>query len=138
MNIAITIIEPTASKAATAAIAEIPLVSLSDGLHLLKTSLEPITQATKGTEARDILMGQLFGVAALVRAMSARLAGGEIELADAIDFASVVAQDVAALAKSKTYLAESACAVILEMMLKCLKESLWGLSWEITALNLRH
>jgi DNA polymerase phi len=102
--------------ALTAAIAEIPLVSLSDGLRLLKTSLEPITQATKGTEARDILMGQLFGVAALVRAMSARLAGGEIELADAIDFASVVAQDVAALAKSKTYLAESACAVILEIV----------------------
>tara|TARA_B110000977_G_scaffold21250_1_gene25502 strand:+ start:17225 stop:21355 length:4131 start_codon:yes stop_codon:yes gene_type:complete len=101
--------------ALTAAFAEIPLVSLSDGLKLLKTSLEPITQATKGTEARDILMGQLFGIAALVRAMSARLEAGKITLTQAVDFAATVAQEVATLAKSKTYLAESASAVILEI-----------------------
>ena len=46
--------------ALTAAFTEIPLVSLPDGLKLLKSSLEPITQSTKGAEARDILMGQLF------------------------------------------------------------------------------
>ena len=101
--------------ALTAAFSEIPLVSLPDGLKLLKTSLEPITQATKGSEARDILMGQLFGVAALVRAMAARLAAGEIRRQDAVDFGAATAEEVSALAKSKAYLAESASAVILEI-----------------------
>ena len=102
--------------ALTAAFSEIPLVSLPDGLKLLKTSLEPITQATKGSEARDILMGQLFGVAALVRAMAARLAAGEMGRKEAVDFAAAVAEEVSALAKSKAYLAESASAVIVEIL----------------------
>ena len=101
--------------ALTAAFSEIPLVSLPDGLKLLKTSLDPITQATKGSEARDILMGQLFGVAALVRAMAARLAAGEMGRKEAVDFAAAVAEEVSALAKSKAYLAESASAVIVEI-----------------------
>ena len=101
--------------ALTAAFSEIPLVSLPDGLKLLKTSLDPITQATKGSEARDILIGQLFGVAALVRAMAARLAAGEMGLKEAVDFAAAVAEEVSALAKSKAYLAESASAVIVEI-----------------------
>jgi DNA polymerase phi len=101
--------------ALTAAFSEIPLVSLPDGLKLLKTSLDPITQATKGSEARDILMGQLFGVAALVRAMAPRLAAGEIGRKEAVDFAAAVAEEVSALAAAKAYLAESASAVILEI-----------------------
>ena len=64
--------------ALTAAFTEIPLVSLPDGLKLLKSSLEPITQSTKGAEARDILMGQLFGIAALVRAMATRFKSGDL------------------------------------------------------------
>ena len=101
--------------ALTAAFSEIPLVSLPDGLKLLKTSLDPITQATKGSEARDILMGQLFGVAALVRAMAPRLAAGEMGRKEAVDFAAAVAEEVSALAAAKAYLAESASAVILEI-----------------------
>ena len=101
--------------ALTAAFSEIPLVSLPDGLKLLKSSLEPITQSTKGAEARDILMGQLFGVAALVRAMAARLAAGETTEEDAVAFGTSVAEEVSALASSKAYLAESAAAVILEL-----------------------
>jgi len=70
---------------------------------------------TLGAEARDILMGQLFGVAALVRAMAARMAAGEMSSADAITFGAVVAEEVSTLASSKTYLAESASAVVLEL-----------------------
>ena len=101
--------------ALTAAFSEIPLVSLPDGLKLLKSSLEPITQSTKGAEARDILMGQLFGVAALARAMAARLAAGETTEEEAVAFGTSVAEEVSALASSKAYLAESAAAVILEL-----------------------
>ena len=101
--------------ALTAAFSEIPIASLDDGLQLLKSSLEPITQSTKGSEARDILMGQLFGVAALVRAMRARLATGTMTAEDAEAFGAVVAEETSALATSKAYLAESAAAVILEL-----------------------
>ena len=101
--------------ALTAAFAEMRLVSLEDGLKLLKSSLEPITQSTKGSEARDILMGQLFGVAALVRAMAARLQSGGFAEEDAIAFGVVVAEEIATLAMSKVYLAESAAAVIVEL-----------------------
>ena len=100
--------------ALTAAFSEIPLVSLPDGLKLLKTSLDPITQATKGSEARDILMGQLFGVAALVRAMARALAAGG-RRREAVPLAAAVAEEVSALAAAKAYLAESASAVILEI-----------------------
>ena len=100
---------------ALTAFSEIPLVSLPDGLKLLKSSLEPITQSTKGAEARDILMGQLFGVAALARAMAARLAAGETTEEEAVAFGTSVAEEVSALASSKAYLAESAAAVILEL-----------------------
>ena len=101
--------------ALTAAFSEIPIASLDDGLQLLKSSLEPITQSTKGSEARDILMGQLFGVAALVRAMRARLATGTMTAEDAEAFGAIVAEETSALATSKAYLAESAAAVILEL-----------------------
>ena len=101
--------------ALTAAFAEIPLVTLPDGLKLLKSSLEPITQSTKGSEARDILMGQLFGVAALVRAMAARLGSGDLGADETVDLAVALAEEVSALAASKTYLAESAAAVVLEL-----------------------
>jgi DNA polymerase phi len=101
--------------ALTAAFTEIPLVSLPDGLKLLKSSLEPITQSTKGAEARDILMGQLFGIAALVRAMAARFKGGDLTLESVLSFGAAVAEETAKLAASKAYLAESAAAVVLEL-----------------------
>ena len=101
--------------ALTAAFTEIPLVSLPDGLKLLKSSLEPITQSTKGAEARDILMGQLFGIAALVRAMATRFKSGDLPLDDALAFGASVAEETSRLAASKAYLAESAAAVVLEL-----------------------
>ena len=101
--------------ALTAAFTEIPLVSLPDGLKLLKSSLEPITQSTKGAEARDILMGQLFGIAALVRAMATRFKSGDLPLDDALAFGASVAEETSKLAASKAYLAESAAAVVLEL-----------------------
>ena len=103
--------------ALTTALTEIRgAVSLEGGLDLLKKSLEPITQSTKGAEARDILMGQLFGVATLVRAMASQSSGdGAPSDAERARFAARVAEEVSALAASKTYLAEAAASVILEL-----------------------
>jgi hypothetical protein len=48
-------------------------------------------------------MGQLFGVAALVRAMAARMAVGEMSSADAITFGAVVAEEVGAFTPSASH-----------------------------------
>ena len=66
-------------------------------VHYEQTVMELSSRpCTLGAEARDILMGQLFGVAALVRAMAARMAAGEMSSADAITFGAVVAEEAGA------------------------------------------
>ena len=49
----------------TSALTQLDAIAVEDGFRYLKEGLEPITKSTKGTEARDILIGQLFGNAAL-------------------------------------------------------------------------
>ena len=53
----------------TSALTHLDAISVEDGFRYLKEGLEPITKSTKGSEARDILIGQLFGNAALARAL---------------------------------------------------------------------
>ena len=56
----------------TSALTQLDTIAVEDGFRYLKEGLEPITKSTKGTEARDILIGQLFGNAALARALIAK------------------------------------------------------------------
>ena len=56
----------------TSAMTHLDAISVEDGFRFLKEGLEPITKSTKGSEARDILIGQLFGNAALARALVAK------------------------------------------------------------------
>jgi len=86
--------------------------SPKEALRALDANLAPITKGTKGMEARDILLGRLFGAAAVARALESRKDVGEEER---VECGASVVERARALAKEKAYLAEPAAACVIEV-----------------------
>jgi DNA polymerase phi len=122
--------------ALTAVLIELDEVTIEDGFRWLREGLEPITKSTKGNEARDILIGQLFGHAALARALiqkdvsveakmkkkqndkrRKRWTDPEEERKRVVDFASKILGEICRISSSKAYLGESCAAVAIELAL---------------------
>ena len=129
----------------TSALTQLDAIAVEDGFRYLKEGLEPITKSTKGTEARDILIGQLFGNAALARALIAKdvsleakkkkksamknFKGGkkkwttpEEERERIIDLSAKLFAEICRISNTKAYLSESAAKVTIELALSLSKQ----------------
>jgi hypothetical protein len=134
----------------TSAMTHLDAISVEDGFRFLKEGLEPITKSTKGSEARDILIGQLFGNAALARALVAKevsleakkkkkemLSGSgssnnnnkrkkwttpEEERERIVDLSSQLFAEICRISNTKAYLSESAAKVMIELALSLSKQ----------------
>ena len=134
----------------TSAMTHLDAISVEDGFRFLKEGLEPITKSTKGSEARDILIGQLFGNAALARALVAKevsleakkkkkemMSGSgssnnnnkrkkwttpEEERERIVDLSSQLFAEICRISNTKAYLSESAAKVMIELALSLSKQ----------------
>ena len=86
--------------------------SPKEALRALDANLAPITKGTKGMEARDILLGRLFGAAAVARALESRK---DVSEEERVECGASVVERARALAKEKAYLAEPAAACVIEV-----------------------
>ena len=84
----------------------------AEALDALDANVAPITKATKGQEARDILLGRLFGAAAVGLALGGREDVSEEERRRC---GAEVARRAESLSREKTYLAEPAAACVIEL-----------------------
>jgi len=130
----------------TSALTHLDAISVEDGFRYLKEGLEPITKSTKGSEARDILIGQLFGNAALARALvqkevsleakkkkkkemlsqsnkrQKKWTTPEEERERIVDLSSKLFAEICRISNTKAYLSESAAKVMIELALSLSKQ----------------
>jgi DNA polymerase phi len=107
------------------ALTAVPAVPLEHVFSLLKDSLEPVTGASKGAEVNDSFFGQLFGLGAIIRALEAREAAAAApqkkkEAAEAaartLALRAALAEELVALAAKKSFLAEGAAALLVQLV----------------------
>lgn len=84
----------------------------AEALDALDANVAPITKATKGQEARDILLGRLFGAAAIGLALGGR---EDVREEERRRCGAEVARRAETLSREKTYLAEPAAACVIEL-----------------------
>jgi len=83
-----------------------------EALEALDANVAAITKSTKGDEARDILLGRVFGLAAIGIALGART---DLEAEARTRCGAEVMTRARALRKEKTYLCEPVAAFVIEM-----------------------
>ena len=83
-----------------------------EALEALDANVAAITKSTKGEEARDILLGRMFGLAAIGIALGART---DLDEEARTRCGAEVMTRARALSKEKTYLCEPVAACVVEM-----------------------
>jgi len=114
------------ATALTQALTVVTAVPLEHAFALLKSSLEPVTGASKGAEVNDSFFGQLFGLGAIIRALDARAIAATTtttttttkagKAADAnLTLRAALAEELVTLTTKKVFLAEGAAALLVQL-----------------------